>query len=190
MKIILASKSPRREQLMYFLTDDFLVIPSDFPERDVSYNGDPGGYCEELALKKALAVAKDFSNDAILGSDTVVFIDGTILNKPRNRSDARAMMEKMQGRTHEVLTAYAIVVPRQGIEIVDHVTTKVVFSNMSPAEIESYLDEEDHMGKAGAYAVQGAAAKFVESVDGDYYNVVGHPVAKLYKELKGLGILS
>lgn len=189
MKIILASKSPRRQELMHFLTDDFVVIPSDFPEREVSYRGDPGAYCEELALKKALSIAKQFPSNVILGSDTVVYIDGLILNKPRDRADAKAMLEKMQGREHQVLTAYAIVIKDREIQVVDHVATTVVFSTMSADEIETYLNQEDYMGKAGAYAIQGAAAKYVASVDGDFYTVVGLPVAKLYKELKGLGIL-
>ena len=190
MKIILASQSPRRQELMRFLTDDFLVIPSDFPEREVSYQGDPGDYCEELALKKALSVAKDHPEDVVLGSDTVVYIDGKILNKPMDRSDARAMIEKLQGQSHEVLTAYAIILAKRGVRVVGHVTTKVVFSKLTATEIEAYLDEEDHMGKAGAYGIQGAAAKFVERVDGDFYNVVGFPVAKLYRELKDLEILN
>lgn len=190
MKIILASQSPRRQELMRFLTTDFLVIPSDFPEREVSYCGDPGDYCEELALKKALSVARCHPTDVIIGSDTVVYIDGKILNKPKDRADARRMIRELQGKSHEVLTGYSIIIADRSVCVVDHVTTKVVFSKMTEAEIEAYLDQDDHMGKAGAYGIQGAAAKFVERVDGDFYNVVGFPVAKLYRELKDLQILS
>lgn len=186
MKIILASKSPRRQELMHHLTNNWLVVPSDFPEREISFRGDPAAYCEELALKKALAVAHLYPEELVLGSDTVVYLDGTILNKPRDRADARAMIASLQGRTHEVLTAYALVSLGQEIRIVDHALAKVAFATMTPEEIEAYLDQEDYMGKAGSYAIQGAAAKYVEALDGDFYTVVGLPVAKLYKELKGL----
>lgn len=189
MKIILASKSPRRLELMHFLTDEFEVIPSHFPEREVRYMGDPSAYCRELALKKADFVAQTNPEDLILGSDTVVFLAGEILNKPRDRSDARTMIARMQGREHEVLTAFSILIPSRNIRLVDHVATKVRFAPMTGREIESYLDEADFMGKAGAYAIQGAAAKYVEYVEGDFYTVVGLPVARLYRELKSLGIL-
>lgn len=189
MNIILASQSPRRLELMHHLTDDFLVIPSDFSERTVEYTGDPAAYCKELALRKALTVAADYPDDLILGSDTIVCIGDQVLNKPEDRADARAMIARMAGRTHEVLTAYAIVIPSRGIRLVDHVATRVVFAPMSEAEIEGYLDRNDYLGKAGAYAIQGAAARFVQAIEGDFYTVVGLPVARLYKELKGLGIL-
>lgn len=190
MRIILASQSPRRQELMHYLTHDFLVVPSDFPEREVLYSGDPAAYCEELALKKALAVAHLYPQDVILGSDTVVYLNGEILNKPVDREDAKAMIRKMQGGEHEVLTGYAVVILDRDVRVIDHVRTRVVFSEMTDFEIEGYLNQEDYMGKAGAYAIQGAAAKFVDRVDGDYYNVVGLPVAKLYKELKGLDVLN
>ncbi len=189
MNIILASQSPRRLELMRFLTNDFLVVPSDFPERDVEYQGDPQAYCKELALKKALAVAEDYPNDVVIGSDTIVYFNDEIMNKPIDRADAKAMIRKMQGNVHEVLTAYAIVNQNKGIEVVGVESTKVRFSEISKEEIETYLLQEDYMGKAGAYAIQGAAAKFVEAIEGDFYTVVGLPVAKLYRELKGLNIL-
>lgn len=187
MKFILASQSPRRLELMHYLTSEFEVIPSDFQERDVEYAGDPGAYCRELAYKKAECVARSYPDDLVLGCDTVVFIDGKILNKPQDRKEARQMIARMQGKVHKVLTSFALLALSQEIQIVDHVSTTVKFAPMCNGEIESYLDKDDFMEKAGAYAIQGAAAKHVEYIEGDYYNVVGLPVARLYKELKDLG---
>lgn len=189
MRIILASQSPRRFELMHFITDQFEVIPSDFPERDVEYLGDPEAYCRELAFRKAKCVAEKYPQDLTIGSDTLVVIDKEILNKPQDRNDARQMIARMQGNVHEVITSFALLSPSRQIELVDHVATKVRFAPMTEREIENYLDQGDFMGKAGAYAIQGAAAKYVEGVEGDYYTVVGLPVARLYKELKNLGLL-
>ena len=189
MKIILASQSPRRLELMHYLTDTFEVIPSDFPERNVEYLGDPEAYCRKLAYGKAERIAEKHPQDLIIGSDTLVVIDGDILNKPKNRAEARQMIHRMQGTDHQVITAFALLSSSQDIKVVDHVSTKVWFAAMTDDEIERYLDQGDYMGKAGAYAIQGAAAKYVECVEGDYYTVVGLPVARLYKELKDLGIL-
>lgn len=189
MKIILASQSPRRLELMHYLTDTFEVIPSDFPEREVEYLGNPEDYCRKLAYEKAKRIAEKHPEDLIIGSDTLVVLDGKILNKPKDRTEAREMIQQMQGTGHQVITAYALLSSSQDINVVDHVSTKVRFAAMSDVEIESYLDQGDYMGKAGAYAIQGAAAKYIECVKGDYYTVVGLPVARLYKELKDLGLL-
>lgn len=189
MNIILASASPRREELMGCLTKDFRVVPSDFPEREVLFKGDAAAYSQELALKKALAVAADYPQDLVIGSDTVVFARGELLNKPMDRADARRMMNILQGGCHEVVTGYALICANQGLHKTGQVSTKVFFQPMSAEEIEEYLDAGDYMGKAGAYAIQGAAARFVEGIEGDFYSVVGLPVARLYKELKGLNLI-
>ena len=189
MKIILASQSPRRLELMHYLTNKFEVIPSDFPEREVEYLGSPETYCKQLAYKKAECISEKYPQDLIIGSDTLVVIGGEILNKPKDRMEARQMIHRMQGTVHQVITAFALLSTNQNIKVVDHVATKVRFASMTDDEIERYLDQGDYMGKAGAYAIQGAAAKYVECIEGDYYTVVGLPVARLYKELKNLGLL-
>lgn len=189
MKIILASQSPRRLELMHYLTNQFEVIPSDFPEREVEYLVSPETYCRKLAFKKAECIAEKYPQDLIIGSDTLVVIGGKILNKPKDRTEARQMIHRMQGTVHQVITAFALLSSSQSIKVVDHVSTKVRFASMTDDEIEAYLDQGDYMGKAGAYAIQGAAAKYVECIEGDYYTVVGLPVARLYKELKNLGLL-
>lgn len=187
MNIILASQSPRREELMHYLIDDFAVIPSDFPEREVPFRGDAPSYAKELALKKAQQVAGIYPEDLIIGSDTVVFKEGELLNKPLDRQDARRMIRLLQGTSHEVVTSYALICLDRKIQRVGHVSTQVTFHAMSDQEIEAYLATGDHAGKAGAYAIQGAAARFVQGIRGDFYTVVGLPVAALYRELKALG---
>lgn len=189
MNIILASQSPRREELMHFLTNDFAVIPSEFPERDVLFTGDAPAYTEELARKKALQVARAHPADLIIGSDTVVIQGEELLNKPLDLEDARRMIYLLQGETHEVVTSYALICLEQGIQRVGHVSTKVTFCDMTDREIEAYLSTGDYAGKAGAYAVQGAAARFVQEVQGDFYTVVGLPVSALYRELTALGLI-
>lgn len=189
MNIILASQSPRREELMHYLTDDFRIIPSDFPEREVIFQGDGPAYTRELALKKAHQVAVDHRDALVIGSDTVVMINGALLNKPQDLPDARRMIALLQGTSHEVVTSYALVCLDRSIERVGHVATEVTFHPMSGPEIEAYLATGDHAGKAGAYAIQGAAARYVKGIRGDFYTVVGLPVAELYRELKALGAL-
>lgn len=189
MRIILASESPRRQELMHFLFDDFLVIPSFFPERDVLFQEDPGPYCEELAYRKALSVATDHPNDLVIGSDTIVWASGQILNKPRDKEDARRMIGILQGRDHEVKTAYSLLHLQQDIRITGHVSTRVTFAPMDETEIRCYLEKNDYAGKAGAYAIQGAAARYIRGIEGDFYTVVGLPVAMLYKELHELGMI-
>ncbi len=189
MNIILASKSPRREELMRFLTNSFAVIPSDFPEREVMYAGDPYRYTEELGLKKALQVAENHREDLVIGSDTVVVQDGELFNKPLDLEDARRMIRSLQGSWHEVVTSYALVALDKGIEAVGHVSTKVLFNAMTELEIETYLKTDDYAGKAGAYAVQGAASRYIARIEGDFYTVVGLPLSALYKELKAHGII-
>ncbi|KAF5061828.1 Septum formation protein Maf [anaerobic digester metagenome] len=189
MNIILASESPRRLELMKYLTDDYLVIPSDFQEREVSFNGDPIHYCKELAYQKARTVSEKYPDDLILGSDTIVVIDGLILNKPQDRAEAREMIQRLQGRVHEVMTAFAILNPTQEIKVIDQVATRVCFAPMTDGEIESYLEQGDFRGKAGAYAIQGAAAPFIDFIEGDFYTVVGLPVSRLYKEFRKLGVI-
>lgn len=188
MNIILASESPRRLELMHFLFDDFLVIPSFFPEREVIFDDDPGTYCEELAFRKAMSVASEHPDDLVIGCDTIVWASGQILNKPDDREDARRMIEVLQGRDHEVKTAYSILNLQHKMRVTGHVSTKVTFAGMAASEIESYLKMDDYAGKAGAYAIQGAAAKYIQRIEGDFYTVVGLPVARLYKELKDLGV--
>ncbi|PKK40248.1 Septum formation protein Maf [Clostridiaceae bacterium JG1575] len=188
MIVVLASQSPRRQELIRYLLPEYLTDPSDFSERSVPYNGDPAAYAITLAKEKAQDVAMRHPCDLILGADTIVVLDEEVLNKPKDRSDARRMIRRLQGRSHTVITAYAILWPEKGIERLGYEATEVHFASMDALEIEDYLSRDDWSGKAGAYAVQGAAAPYITSLHGDFYTVVGLPVAALYKEFKELGV--
>lgn len=188
MKIILASQSPRRKELLELLLSDFEIQPSDFDERSQAYDGDPGSYCLELAEGKALAVSKKQPEALVIASDTLVFKDGNIYNKPTDRDSARAMIEALQGDSHWVFSSLVMVCPAQDYRLVHLEKVKVTFLPLSHEEIESYLDKEDYAGKAGSYAIQGQAAPFVSEIHGDFYSVVGLPLARLYKELKKLNV--
>lgn len=188
MDIILASQSPRRQELMHLLTSSFQVKPSDFDESQISEELPVADYCQLLAKKKAQVIAKDDPTAYVIGSDTVVYCQGRILNKPRDRQDAQQMMEALSGRSHEVYTAYAILNDSLGIEKIGCEVVKVHFSQLSSHEIKVYLDSEDYLDKAGAYAIQGEAAKFIEKIEGDVYAVIGLPVHRLYKDLKELNV--
>lgn len=187
MKLILASASPRRREILTTLGVDFTVRTADADETcDVS---DPGARVEEISVRKCHAVrdllASEGNLDAdtvILASDTLVTLDGLFLGKPRDEEDARRMMGLLSGRTHTVASGLAIW--RDGRTVTAHELTGVTFSPMSEDEIEAYLRTGESFGKAGAYAIQGYAARFITGIDGDYFNVVGLPVHRLYATMR------
>ena len=184
MKVILASASPRRHELLKMICKEFTIKASNFDERSIEFNGNVEEYVKKLSFEKAKEISKLNPRDLIIGVDTVVFLDGKLLNKPVSEDDARSMIKLMSGKTHSVYTGYALIneeknILKQGFEI-----TKVSFTNISDNELENYLKTQDYIGKAGAYAIQGEAAKFIEKIYGDFFNVVGLPLSKLYKELK------
>lgn len=161
----------------------FSVAVSDAEE--VITKEAPDEIVKELALVKAQAVAVKTEEEAIiLGADTIVSIDGRILGKPKDKADAARMLHELQGRTHQVYTGVAVVVPENQEVIVFAEKTDVKMYPMTEDEIERYIATGEPMDKAGAYGIQGKAAVFVEKIDGDYNNVVGLPVAKLYQNIK------
>ena len=193
MTIILASASPRRREILTTLGVDFTVRTADADETcDLT---DPGGRVEAISLKKCLAVrdllAAEGSLDSdtlIIASDTLVTLDGLFLGKPRDEDDARRMLGMLQGRTHTVASGLAIWM--DGRTVTAHELTGVTFAPMSEAEIETYLSTGESFGKAGAYAVQGYASRYIVGIEGDYFNVVGLPARRLYETLKEeLGII-
>lgn len=182
--IILASASPRRKELLSLLTDDFAVVAADVDE-DVK-TADPKELVRVLSLKKARAVSHaGHKQDTVIGCDTVVFVDGEILGKPRDKEDARRMIGLLSGNTHTVYTGVALI--KDGYEDVCAEKTLVTFDKLSKEEIERYVESTDIYDKAGAYAVQGEAAKFISRIDGCFYNVMGLPVNTLYNMLKRAG---
>lgn len=192
MKIILASASPRRLEILRQIGLEFVIIPGNIEEK--SAFTEPGAYVEEVSKEKALSAASGISEDAfIIGADTIVCLDGRLMGKPEDRDDAFNMIRALSGRTHQVYTGVTLVKKvtsreEAGIVRTFHEKTDVSVSLMDDDQIESYLDKGEYADKAGAYGIQGAFAAFVESINGDYYNVVGLPAARLVKELKVLGL--
>lgn len=194
-KIILASKSPRRRELLALLGYEFELAAARGKEIITKTN--PEEVVEELSRQKAMDVyqlymeknenIEDKEELLVIGADTVVAIDGRILGKPKSRQEAFDMLKLLQGRTHEVYTGVTFAGNEQTVHVHSfHECTEVTFYPMEDAEIWAYVDTEDSMDKAGAYGIQSGAAKFVRAISGDYNNVVGLPIARLYHELRKL----
>ena len=190
-KIILASASPRRRELLEQGGIPFTVIPSQAEEKITT--DQPVQAVEELSYLKCSDIyEKSLGDVLVIGADTVVASEGKILGKPSSQKDAVKMLQSLQGREHEVYTGVTIMA-REGNENrkkTFHEKTKVVFYPMSDEEIRSYVNTGEPMDKAGAYGIQGKSAVFIKEISGDYNNVVGLPLARLYQELKNMGIES
>jgi nucleoside triphosphate pyrophosphatase len=184
--IVLASASPRRQELLRSAGISFEVQAADIVETPLP--GEGAKECaERLAREKALAVAQKRPNDAVLGADTVVVIDGRMLAKPVDAADAFRMLRLLSGRVHQVITGVCVVVGGQwamGSE-----TTAVRMSEVSDEEIREYVATGEPMDKAGAYAIQGRAARWIPRIEGDYSNVVGLPVALVWRMLRTAGLV-
>lgn len=174
-KIVLASASPRRAGILAQVGWPFEVALANVDEmRRAAEN--PINYVERLACEKAEAVARERLFGLVLGADTSVVIDGEVLGKPQDEGDARRMLRRLQGTWHEVVTGVALVRAETKGRVVAHERTRVRFASMSESEIDWYVATGEPSDKAGAYAVQGRAALFIERIEGDYLNVVGLPV--------------
>lgn len=178
MGIILASASPRRRELLGYIVKDFSVIPSGVEEivpNGISVLKQP----EYLSKIKALDIAKQYPEDTVIGADTSVILRNEILGKPKDRADAEKMLIKLSGKVHKVVTGCTVV--KNGGVTSFSVVSRVKFQRLNKTEIEAYLDTDEPYDKAGSYAVQGKAGSFVEWIKGDYFNIVGLPIAKLKK---------
>lgn len=184
MQLVLASASPRRAELLRTAGFTFEVRPADVDETPRPAEP-PATYALRVARDKALAAAERVNrHDAwILAADTVVVVDGGILGKPTGPADARRMLSMLSGVVHEVLTA--VVVRHAGSETSEVVSTRVHFTALSAAEIDWYVESGEPDGKAGAYAIQGRGSRFVDWIEGSWSNVVGLPVATVYRMLGG-----
>lgn len=181
-KVILASSSPRRKEILDATGWSYEVIVAGVDE-SVKPNEEPAAYVQRLARSKAEAVAARLRTGLVLGADTTVVIDNQILGQPVDDEDARRMLNLLNGKWHEVLTGVAVV--RVGGETrVDYEATRVRFAEMSDEEIAWYISTGEARGKAGAYGIQGAAGLFIEEIQGDYFNIVGLPIRLAY-ELSG-----
>ena len=186
MDIILASASPNRKELLERIGLPFSVVVSHVVE-NVSSSLPTGEYVMELARQKAESVAADYPDACVIGADTVVDLDGTILGKPHTPENAKAYLSAMQGREHLVYTGVAVTV--HGKTFVDVEKTSVTFAPMSGEEIEWSVASGDPLEKAGAYGIQGPAGLFVSAIRGDYFNVVGLPIHLLYRMLQKSDVL-
>ncbi len=201
-KTVLASGSPRRREIMDLVGAEYIVIPSD-KEEDMSGH-EPARLVEKLSKMKAEDVAgkvkgridigslsKDYLNSVVIGCDTVVAYEGKILGKPHDEQQAFAMIRDFAGRSHHVFTGVCLIVIEDGQikQTVNYsVSTAVNVSPMTDDEIHAYVATGETLDKAGAYAIQGRFCPYIESIEGDYYNIVGYPVSSIYRELKKLGI--
>jgi septum formation protein len=182
--LVLASASPRRQELLRSVGIPFEVQPADIAEDPLP--GEGAKECaERLAREKALAVARDRPQDCILGADTVVIVDGQMLGKPSNRDDAARMLRMLSGRTHQVITGVCLVAA--GWVAVASETTSVTMNEIANEEIAEYVASGEPMDKAGAYAIQGIASRWIPRIEGDYSNVVGLPVALVVRMLREHG---
>lgn len=187
MELILASQSPRRQELLRLITPHFSIYPADVDET-LRPQADLSQEVMRLATDKAQAVADLHPHAAVIGSDTLVVCDGCALGKPADHEQARQMLGQLSGRTHVVLTGLALVIPNQPIQTA--VTeTKVQFAHLDADEIAAYIASGEPLDKAGAYGIQGLGARFIEQIAGDYYSVMGLPVHDLYKLLRHAGII-
>ncbi|MDP2691319.1 MAG: nucleoside triphosphate pyrophosphatase [bacterium] len=183
--LILASRSPRRKEILEKAGLDFTVIPSDYEEpRHSDHLSDPKAFVEEIALQKGKEVFERMGKKClVLSADTIGVIEDTVLEKPRDREDAKRMLKLMSGRKHVVLTAIALFAPHEENPVQETVSTEVFFRALEEGEIEHYLDVAEYQDKAAAYAIQGEAAIFVEKIIGDYLNIVGLPLVTVWKML-------
>ena len=183
-RVVLASKSPRRKELLGRLIPEF-EIEVDDSEEVMDMSVPPEEAVKRLAVKKAENVAKKIQKDAlIISADTTVFIDGEILGKPKDEKNAKEMLRCLSGREHYVSTGICVYDTKSGKLVSDFERTAVRFRYISDDEIEGYIKSGEPMDKAGAYGIQNLGALFVEGIKGDYFNVVGLPLFKLGRLLK------
>lgn len=182
-RIILASSSPRRKEILERFNVNFEIMVSGVDE-DFNIEEDPSKVVKLLALRKCKDIAnKCRDGDIVIAADTIVYYD-KILGKPKDRKDAFHMINSLNGKTHSVMTGLAIIEVNSGKTIVDYEVTKVKFRDLNIGKIERYLDTEEYVDKAGAYGIQGYGEILVESIDGSFSNVVGLPISKLDKILE------
>lgn len=189
-RIVLASASPRRRELLSQIGLTYEVLPSQ--KEEASKAREPSELVTELSAQKAGDIASSIEGPAlIIGADTVVCHNGQILDKPRSEEEAAGMLAFLQGDTHQVYTGVTLILKSGAKNREVHFTemTEVEFGSMDESEIREYIATGEPMDKAGAYGIQGFAARYIVAVRGDYSNVVGLPVARLYRELKKLDVL-
>ena len=186
--LILASKSPRRRYLLEQAGLEFSVIPSNIDESRMPRSS-PEAYVRILSEAKADSVSQKYPEKWVIGADTIVLNNGDILGKPESKEDARTMLQRLSGQTHQVLTGYTIVCKAKNKKFSETVKTDVRFKYLSDEEIDWYIHTGEPFGKAGSYAIQGIGTFLVKSIHGSYTNVVGLPVCEVIEFLIKEGII-
>ncbi len=192
MALVLASASPRRRELLQNAGIPFIIQASKIPELPLKGEA-PQACAERLAREKALDVFRLRPQDFVLGADTIVIVNGQILGKPHDVADAARMLRLLVGRTHQVTTGVCLMRPddkgRSSVDDTRSETTRVTMSGLNEDDIRSYIATGEPMDKAGAYAIQGIASRWISQIEGDYFNVVGLPVSLVYRMLQENGAL-
>ncbi|MCX3066410.1 MAG: Maf family protein [Cetobacterium sp.] len=184
--MILASKSPRRKEILAQLGFQLQIKSKDIEE--ISDKIEIVEQIKDISLKKVMAVAVENPKDFVVGADTVVVIDGKILGKPKNEMDAEKMLKSLSGKSHEVITAYTLINLEKNIKITNSVESTVYFKPISDEEIKWYIESGEPMDKAGAYGIQGLGSIFVDKIDGDFFAIMGFPINHFIKTLNNLKI--
>lgn len=182
--LVLASASPRRQELFSLVNIPFTVVRSEVEEIHLE---NPSETVTVLALKKAEDVAKKVSeNSIVVGADTIVFLENEILGKPENEEEAKKMLKKLSGKTHTVFTGFAILHKAKKVVFCEKVQTEVKFKELSEVEINFYVQTGEPLDKAGAYGIQGIGSIFIEKINGCYFNVMGFPLNRFYEAMKNI----
>ena len=184
--MILASKSPRRKEILEQLGFQLKIESKDIEE--ISEKIGIINQIKDISCKKVLAVAEDNQEDYVVGADTLVEINGLALGKPKNKKDAKRMLKLLSGKSHRVITAYTLINLKKNINITNSVESIVYFKDISDEEIEWYINSGEPMDKAGAYGIQGLGAIFVDKIDGDFFSIMGFPINHFIKTLNNLGL--
>jgi septum formation protein len=186
MAVILASASPRRQELLRNAGIACTIRPANLPE--IQRPGEaPKTFAERMAIEKARTAGPQSAGDVVLAADTVVIVEGQALGKPHDRADAARMLRLLSGRSHQVVTGVCLL--GSNFEDVSSECTEVWFSELTDADITAYVASAEPMDKAGAYGIQGLASRWVSRIEGDYFNVVGLPVSLVWRMLRGRGAL-
>jgi septum formation protein len=180
-RVILASGSPRRKELLAYVVPAFEIVPSDIDE---TASGSPALQVEKLAVDKATDIAGRYPNAVVIGADTLVAVNNQVLGKPQDEEEAAAMLKQLSARTHTVYTGVAVISEGKAHTAVE--STQVTFCRMSDDEIHDYIATGEPMDKAGAYGIQGFGGKFITGIEGCFFNVMGLPLNRLYNMLKSI----
>jgi septum formation protein len=188
-QFILASASPRRQELLRSVGLKFKIIPAHVDE-NYSAGESPRQHVQRLSIDKAMVIAKKYPEAWVLGADTIVVIDGMILGKPENKTQAQKMLQKLSGREHKVFTGFTIAHLAAKIYKTKVIQSAVRFKTLSPKEMDWYVSCDEPYDKAGGYAVQGKGACFIQSIRGSYTNVIGLPLCEVLEALKIFGMVN